>query len=320
MASQKRHVTYIPVEYSGKRFDQALAAVFPGFSRSRLQQWIQQGHVHVDKRLPKSSERVHGGERVEILVPQTMEALWEPQAIPLDVVYEDDQLLVINKPAGIVVHPGPGNRDGTLLNAVLHYAPQLQTVSRGGIVHRLDKETSGLLVVAKTEATRLKLIRELQKRRVKREYVALVNGVMVAGGEVQAPIGRHPRYRTRMAVNTRGKPAVSHYRVMARYRAHTLVHIHLESGRTHQIRVHMAHIGYPIVGDPVYGGRLRIPSAANERLTQALRGFRRQALHAVTLGLVHPVTGNSMEWTAPMPDDMKSLIEVLEEDARQHKK
>ncbi|MFQ5937370.1 MAG: 23S rRNA pseudouridine(1911/1915/1917) synthase RluD [Acidiferrobacterales bacterium] len=318
-ATQKRLAAYIPIEHAGKRFDQALAAVFPDFSRSRLQQWIRDGYVRLNSRLPKSSDRVEGGEAVEIAVPEMPQQLWEAQSIPLDVVYEDDDLLVINKPAGMVAHPGRGNRDRTLLNALLHCAPQLEVVTRAGIVHRLDKETSGLLVVAKTEPTRLKLVRQLQKRRVKRGYLVLVNGVMIAGGEIEAPIGRHPRHRTRMAVNVRGKPAISHYRVKAKYRAHTLVQVHLESGRTHQIRVHMAHIGYPVVGDPVYGGRLRIPPAAGGRLTDALRSFRRQALHAARLALIHPVTGEHMEWTAPVPEDMQRLIAALEEDARQSK-
>ncbi|MCZ6576166.1 MAG: 23S rRNA pseudouridine(1911/1915/1917) synthase RluD [Acidiferrobacterales bacterium] len=310
----------IPIEYAGKRFDQALAAVFPDFSRSRLQQWIREGNVRLSDRLPKSSEKVAGGETVELRIPELVEPAWRPQPIAVTVVYEDETLLVIDKPAGLVAHPGPGNRDGTLLNALLYHLPQLETVARAGIVHRLDKDTSGLMVVAKTEPVRLRLIKQLQKHDVKREYVALVNGVMVAGGEIEAPIGRHPRHRTRMAVNARGKRAVSHYRVKAKYRAHTLVQIQLESGRTHQIRVHMAHIGYPIVGDPVYGGRLRIPPAAGDRLRQALRGFKRQALHAAKLGLVHSATGKTMEWTTPLPEDMRELIAVLEEDARQHGK
>ncbi len=305
----------IPSEYAGKRFDQALAAVFPDFSRSRLQQWIREGNVRLGQRLPKSSERVAGGEAVELRIAESTAPEWQPQPIAVNVVYEDDILLVINKPAGLVVHPAPGNRDGTLLNAVLHHAPQLEAVARAGIVHRLDKDTSGLMVVAKTEPVRLRLIKQLQKHDIKRIYAALVNGVMVAGGEIAAPIGRHPRQRTRMAVNARGKPAISHYRVKAKYRAHTLVQIRLESGRTHQIRVHMAHIGYPIVGDPVYGGRLRLPPAAGERLAQTLRGFKRQALHAAELGLVHPATGETLVWTAALPKDMKELIEVLEEDA-----
>lgn len=312
--SVKKLSARIPFEYAGKRLDRALTALFPGFSRSRLQQWVRDGHIRLGSKLPKSSDKVEGGEAVEIEVPDTPKQSWQAQALPLKVVYEDDQLLVIDKPAGVVAHPGPGNRDGTLLNAVLYHAPGLEVVPRAGIVHRLDKETSGLLVVAKTEPARLQLVEQLRTRRLKREYIALVNGVMIAGGEIDAPIGRHPRHRTRMAVNVRGKPAISHCRVEKKYRAHTLVRIHLESGRTHQIRVHMAHIGYPVVGDPVYAGRLRIPPASGERLDETLRSFRRQALHAVKLGLVHPTSGRTMEWTTPLPNDMQALIDALEAD------
>jgi 23S rRNA pseudouridine1911/1915/1917 synthase len=255
-----------------------------------------------------------GGEVVELRIPESTAPQWQPQPIAVNVVYEDDILLVINKPAGLVVHPAPGNRDGTLLNAVLHHAPQLKAVARAGSALATTIRPEVSLSKRCTMPARLRLIKQLQKHEIKRMYTALVNGVMVAGGEIVAPIGRHPRRRTRMAVNARGKPAVSHYRVKAKYRAPTLVQIQLESGRTHQIRGHMTHIGYPIVGDPVYGGRLRLPPAAGERLVQALRGFRRQALHAAKLSLVHPVTGEAMEWTAPLPQDMKELIEVLEED------
>lgn len=308
----------IPTEYAGKRVDQTLAALFPDFSRSRLQQWVREGYIRLGSKLPRSSDKVKGGEAIEIELPEIQQPSWEAEAIPLHIAYEDDHVLVINKPAGMVMHPGPGNRDHTLLNAALHHSPGLQSVARAGIVHRLDKDTSGLLVVAKTESIRLRLIGYLQKRHLKREYLALAQGVMIAGGDIEAPIGRHPRQRTRMAVNVRGKPAISHYRLKAKYRAHTLVQVDLESGRTHQVRVHLAHIGYPVVGDPVYGGRLRIPPAAGERLTQALRGFRRQALHAVKLGLVHPVSGEAMEWTAPVPQDMQALINALEDDAKEH--
>lgn len=319
MTAQRRIVN-IPAAYAGKRLDQALAALCPDLSRSRIQQWIEAGYVRLDATQPRRADKVKGGETVELYIPEVPEQPWQAQAIALNVVYEDEHLLVVDKPAGMVAHPAPGNRDGTLLNALLHHDAALHAVARAGIVHRLDKDTSGLLVVAKSEPVRLRLVAELRDRRLTREYLAVVNGVMIAGGEIEAPIGRHPRQRTRMAVAVRGKQAVSHYRVKQRFRAHTLVRVELESGRTHQIRVHLAHIGFPIFGDPVYGGRARIPPNCSEHLTQVLRRFRRQALHAARLGLIHPVSGERMQWTAPVPQDMQELINALQEDAREHKK
>ncbi|HEY8553474.1 MAG TPA: 23S rRNA pseudouridine(1911/1915/1917) synthase RluD [Burkholderiales bacterium] len=317
MSEAKRWTAEIPPEYAGRRLDQALAALFPDVTRSQLQQWIEAGRVLVGGRAPRKRDRVKGGEAVVIDVPPSDSA---PVAedIALDIVHEDDDLLVLNKPPGLVVHPGAGNPRGTLLNALLHHAPALAQLPRAGIVHRLDKDTSGLLVVAKAERARQALIRALAAREVKREYVALVNGVMVAGGTVEAPIGRHPVERTRMAVTGRGKAAVTHYRVLKKYRAHTLVQVSLESGRTHQIRVHLAHIRYPIVGDPVYGGRPRIPPAADPALAEQLRAFRRQALHAAKLALVHPTTGRELRWAASVPPDMAALMELLAADARAH--
>ena len=307
----------VPEALHGKRLDAALAALLPDRSRSSLQQLVREGHVRLDDRSPECSDKVAAGSRIEMELPEPAEVSWKAQPIPLEVVHEDEALLVINKPPGMVVHPGAGNPEGTLLNAVMHHAPPLAAVPRAGIVHRLDKDTSGLLVVAKTDAVRLRLVRELQARRIKREYLALVRGVVHAGGSIAAPIGRHPVHRTRMSVQRRGKEATSHYTVKTAYRSHTLLRVRLESGRTHQIRVHMAHIGHPVVGDPVYGGRRetgvkgQTPGAA-----ELLRGFRRQALHAERLGLCHPETGESMEWTAPMPPDMRALVEALEADAR----
>ncbi len=306
----------IPAEYAGRRLDQALAALFPDITRTQLQQWIEAGQVALDRRQPRKRDKVSGGETVEIQVPAPTVSESRPEATPLDVVYEDDELLVVNKPPGLVVHPGAGNREHTLLNALLHHYPPAAQLPRAGIVHRLDKDTSGLLVVAKTERTRQRLIRALAKRTVEREYVAIVNGVLVAGGNIDAPIGRHAHDRLRMAVTESGKPAATQYRVLKRYRAHTLLQLKLESGRMHQIRVHMAHLHFPIVGDPVYGGRLRLPKGAGERLTEALRGFKRQALHAAKLALVHPVTGERMQWAASVPADMGALMEALAEDAR----
>ncbi len=306
----------IPREYAGKRLDQALAALFPDITRSQLQQWIADGRVTLDDRVPRKRDKVAGGEAVEIRPPPPADPGWRAQAIPLEIVHEDEDLLVINKPPGLVVHPGAGNREGTMLNALLHHAPPLAQLPRAGIVHRLDKNTSGLLVVAKTEHARRNLIKQLQARTLTREYLAIVSGVMIAGGTVEAPIGRHQRDRTRMTVRTRGKPAISHYRVKKKYRAHTLVQVTLESGRTHQIRVHLAHLKFPVVGDPVYGGRLKIPKGCSEHLKNTLRNFKRQALHAVKLALAHPTSGKKMQWAVSVPGDMGELMEALAEDAK----
>lgn len=300
------------------RLDQALAELFSGYSRARLQQWIRNGQVTVDSRRLRARDKVFGGERVEVMTTLDDEVSSQPQPIPLAVVHEDEFLLVIDKPAGLVVHPAAGNLDGTMLNALLHHAPELVHVPRAGIVHRLDKDTSGLLVVARTLKAQAHLVEQLQERAFEREYEAVAVGVMTAGGRVDAPIGRHPVDRKRMAVTTRGKEAVTHYRVAERFRAHTHVKVRLETGRTHQIRVHLAHIHYPLLGDPVYGGRLRIPRDSDERLADTLRNFKRQALHAARLGLVHPESGERMEWHAPLPVDMTALLAVLHEDRMAH--
>ncbi len=305
-----------PPEHAGKRLDQALAMLFPEFTRSQLQQWIADGRVRIGGVQPRKRDRIRGGERVEIDVPTAPVTTAAAQDIPLDLVYEDAELLVINKPPGLVVHPGAGNREGTLMNALLHHAPALAALPRAGIVHRLDKDTSGLLVVAKTERARQHLIAQLAARTVEREYVALVDGVLIAGGTVAAAIGRHRRDRTRMAVSRGGREAISHYRVLKKYRVHTLVQVQLESGRTHQIRVHMAHLHHPVVGDPVYGGRLRLPKGCSELLAEQLRGFKRQALHAVKLSLIHPASGKKMSWAASVPADMGALMAALADDAK----
>lgn len=308
----------VPDELAGRRLDQVLAELFPDFSRSRLQQWVKDGSVLVNGKPMRPRDKLHGGEDVVLQVTLEAETAFEPEPIPLDIVYEDDTILVINKPAGLVVHPAAGNWRGTLLNALLHHAPQLATVPRAGIVHRLDKETTGLLVVAKTLEAQTSLVEQLQARSFTREYDAVVNGVLTGGGTVDAPMGRHPVDRKRMAVvRSGGKPAVTHYRVEERFRAHTHLKIRLETGRTHQIRVHMAHLRYPLVGDPVYGGRLRLPPASGEQLQEMLRRFPRQALHASRLGLQHPKTGEYMEWQAELPQDMQQLIAVLREDRGQ---
>lgn len=305
----------VPPEHAGSRLDQVLAQLFSEFSRSRLQQWVKEGAVLVDGRVLRPRDKLLGGE--SITVNAAVEAVDEvrPQAIALNVVYEDDAILVIDKPAGLVVHPGAGNPEGTLQNALLHHAPALAGVPRSGIVHRLDKDTSGLMVAAKTLQAHKALVDQLQARTVKREYLALVNGTFTAGGRIEAPVGRHPRDRIRMAVVDTGREAVTHYRIQQRYQAHTLLLAALETGRTHQIRVHMAHIGHPLVGDPLYGGRLQLPKGATETVREALRGFRRQALHATRLALQHPASGEEMGWEAPPPDDMQVLLNTLEQEA-----
>jgi 23S rRNA pseudouridine1911/1915/1917 synthase len=305
----------IDQELAGKRLDQVLPLLFPDFSRSRLQQWIKQGQVTLDGKACRIRDKVVGGERVELAARLEDQVECQPQAIELEIIFEDEQILVVNKPVGLVVHPAAGNPDGTLQNALLHHDAELIQLPRAGIVHRLDKETSGLLVVAKTPGAHRSLIEQLQAREIKREYRALACGVMTAGGTVDQPIGRHPSQRIKMAVVRSGKPAVTHYRVIERFRAHTYLKVFLETGRTHQIRVHMAHIHYPLIGDPLYGGRLKLPAGATEALRHQLQTFRRQALHARQLGLKHPLSGEWMEWQAPIPADMEELLEALREDA-----
>lgn len=302
-------------ELAGRRVDQALPLLFPDFSRTRLQHWVKEGWVTLDgKTVSRPRDKLAGGELVELEAHLEDQVACRPEPIALDIVYQDEALIVIDKRPGLVVHPAVGNRDGTLQNALLHLDPDLIQLPRAGIVHRLDKETSGLLVVARTPAAYKSLVEQLQAREIKREYRALAMGVMTAGGRVEQPIGRHPVHRTRMAVVVSGKPAVTHYRILQRFPAHTWLRVNLETGRTHQIRVHMAHIRHPLVGDPVYGGRLRLPPGIGDDLKQALRRFRRQALHARRLGLVHPLTGEWIEWEAPLPEDIESLLTRLRED------
>jgi len=305
----------IPPEAAGRRLDQALAELFPDYSRSRLKSWIDAGQVLVDGAQPRPRDKVLGGERVAVDAELADEVPVVAQPIDLDIVHEDAAVIVIHKPAGLVVHPGAGNPDRTLQNALLAHDPSLSVLPRAGIVHRLDKDTSGLLVVARTLAAHTELVRLLEAREVHREYEAVCCGVMTGGGTVEAPIGRHPVDRLKMAIREDGRESVTHYRVIERFRAHTHVRVLLETGRTHQIRVHLAHIGYPIVGDPTYGRRLAVPKGATARLQAALRGFRRQALHAARLGFPHPVTGEELSFTAPLPADMQDLLDALREDA-----
>jgi len=288
--------------------------LFPDYSRSRLQGWIKDGSLLVDGEVKRTRDIVLGGERLELDAEREIQGEWQAEAIDLDIIYEDDALLVINKPAGLVVHPAAGHQDGTLLNALLHHAPELAKVPRAGIVHRLDKDTTGLMVVAKTIEAQTDLVAQLQARTVSREYECVVIGVMTAGGKVDQPIARHGTQRQKMAVVAGGKTAISHYRVINRFRAHTHVKVKLETGRTHQIRVHMSYIHFPLVGDPVYGGRLRIPPGASPELIKELREFPRQALHARRLELEHPTDGRHMSWQVPLPADMQHLLALLRED------
>lgn len=304
----------VPSELGGQRLDQIAAQLFAEHSRSRLAAWIKDGRLTVDGEVLRPRDIVHGGSLLELNAEQEAQGEWVAQDIELNIVYEDDQLLVLDKPAGLVVHPAAGHADGTLLNALLHHVPDLINVPRAGIVHRLDKDTTGLMVVAKTLQAQTRLVEQLQKRSVSRIYEAIVIGVITAGGKIDAPIGRHGQQRQRMAVVEGGKPAVSHYRVLERFRSHTHTRIKLETGRTHQIRVHMSHIGFPLVGDPVYGGRFRIPPAASQTLVQALKDFPRQALHARFLELDHPLTGQRMRWESPLPDDFVWLLTLLRQD------
>ncbi|MEM8329332.1 23S rRNA pseudouridine(1911/1915/1917) synthase RluD [Morganella morganii] len=319
MAQEIQLTATINESQLGQRLDQALAELFPDYSRSRIKEWILDDRVQVNGRLVnKPKEKMLGGEQISIdaLIDEDMR--FEPQNLPLNIVYEDDHILVINKPGDFVVHPGAGNPDGTVLNALLYHYPDIADVPRAGIVHRLDKDTTGLMVVAKTVPAQTRLVESLQLREITREYEAVANGRMTAGGKVEEPISRHPTKRTHMAVNPMGKPAVTHYRVMEHFRAHTRLRLRLETGRTHQIRVHMAHINHPLVGDQLYGGRPRPLKGASDEFRDALREFDRQALHATMLRLYHPITGIQMEWHAPIPDDMVKLIEVLKADAQEH--
>lgn len=303
----------IPHDLGGQRLDVALQKMLPEHSRSRLQAWIKEGLVTVDNQPSTSKTKVWGGERVVVEVQAKPEQYaFKAQDIPLNIVFEDDHILVINKPAGMVVHPAAGNWEGTLLNALLFHAPQLHDVPRAGIVHRLDKDTSGLLVVAKTLNAQTHLVRQLQARTVKREYRAIVWGQLWRNGTVDQPIGRDPRSRTKMAINRMGKPAVTRYEILERFSVQTYLRCNLETGRTHQIRVHMQFLKAPLVGDPIYGYRGIVPiRAMTQTLRDAVSKFNRQALHAIKLGLIHPATNEFVEWQIELADDMKELLEAM---------
>ena len=317
MTGPIRQTLLIPPAHAGQRLDQALAVLLPEYSRTRIKDWIEGGQVLINGGPLRPKDRVIGGERVEIDATLEDAVTVRPQSIGLDIVYQDTQLIVVNKPAGLVVHPGAGNMAGTLQNALLHFDPSLSVLPRAGIVHRLDKDTTGVLVVARTLEAHTALVRMLEAREVSREYEAVCVGVMTGGGTVDAPIDRHPVDRLRQTVRQSGREAVTHYRVLQKYRGHTHVRVQLETGRTHQIRVHMAHIRYPLVGDRIYGGRAILPKGASPTLIEALQGFKRQALHAAKLSFEHPGTGKLLECEAPLPGDMRELLRVLTADAKQ---
>jgi 23S rRNA pseudouridine1911/1915/1917 synthase len=308
------HALTLAPEAAGLRFDQALAQALPQYSRARLKTWIESGSVQVDGRPLRGKDRVLGGEQVRIRAELPSPGRVEAEAMPLTVVFRDRALLVIDKPAGLVVHPGAGNARHTLQNALLALDPKLALVPRAGLVHRLDKDTSGLLVIARTPEAHTALVAAMAAREITREYLALCTGVMSGGGTIDEPIGRHRTLRTRMAVRSDGRPAITHYRIERRFRAHTLVRVTLETGRTHQIRVHLAHLGFPVVGDPMYGGRRRMPKGCSPALAAELQSFPRQALHAALLRLTHPLTRREHEWCSPLPDDMQRLLAALEAD------
>ena len=295
----------------GRRLDQVASELFSDFSRARLQTWIKGGQLRVDGQQQVPKQKLLGGETLTVDVHLEPEGDWQAENIPLKILYEDNHIIVLNKPTNFVVHPAAGNRSGTMLNALLYHCPQLESVPRAGIVHRLDKDTTGLMVVAKTLQAHTDLVAQLQARTVKREYEAVVTGVMTGGGVVDQPIGRHQIQRTKMAVISDGKEARTHYSVLERFEGHSHVRLRLETGRTHQIRVHMAHIGFPIVGDDTYAGRFRIHKGVTPELRDAVQNFGRQALHARELGLIHPATGEMVSWASELPDDMQSLLAAL---------
>ena len=302
----------VPASLAGGRLDQIASELFADYSRSRLQTWIKSGDLRVNGEIRKTRDKLYGGELLSLTAEPEEQGDWQAEPMDLDIVFEDEHIIVINKPAGLVVHPAAGNYTGTLLNGLLHYCPDLIAVPRAGIVHRLDKDTTGLMVVAKTLAAHTDLVAQLAERTVSREYEAVLIGVMTGGGKVDAPLGRHPKQRKKMAVlDLGGKEAITHYRLIKRFSSHTHVRLKLETGRTHQIRVHMAHIQYPLVGDFTYAGRFRIPKGVNDELLDCLRDFKRQALHAAKLGLVHPNTGDYVEWTCDLPEDMQILLKTM---------
>ncbi|MBA2710569.1 MAG: 23S rRNA pseudouridine(1911/1915/1917) synthase RluD [Tatlockia sp.] len=307
----------IPRDYHGQRLDIVLAQLFPDFSRSQLSAWLKEGAITLNKGKSKPKDKVLGGEELNMEIDfekfNPYQDSYLPEAIPLDIVYEDEQVIVINKPAGLVVHPGAGNREHTLVNALLHHHGDLQYLPRAGIIHRLDKETTGLLVCAKTLPAHTNLIRQMQAREIQRHYQTLVQGHLISGGKIETCYGRHPRNRLKMAVCTQGREAITHYSIRKQYQDFTLLEVQLMTGRTHQIRVHMAHINHPVVGDPLYGGRIRFPSQATDELREIFRSFSRQALHASKLAFKQPESEIVLTFEVPLPDDFKTLLNALDE-------
>ena len=306
----------VPIQCHGMRLDQVAAELFPDYSRNRLATWIKEGRLMVDGRMVKPRDKATASAQVTLMVTHEPVIDWQPQRLPLDIIFEDEHILVVNKPAGVVVHPAAGHADGTLVNALLAHAPELDALPRGGIVHRLDKETSGIMFVARTSLAHKSLVAQLSERTVSRTYCAVCTGALTGGGKIDAPIDRHPTARTKMAVVADGKPAVTHYRIAHRFKHYTQLQVNLETGRTHQIRVHMAHRKWPLIGDPVYGGRQRVPAGASDLLISTLRGFPRQALHAQALEFEHPASGDWMEFETDLPDDLVNRLEVLEREDR----
>ena len=304
----------VPEHLDGQRLDIVAVALFSDYSRSKLQQWIKTGHLSADGQCFRPKEPVYEGMRLRLAVEITDQERWEPEDLPIDRVYEDNDLVVVNKPAGLVVHPGAGNPQGTLLNALLFHVPETAKLPRAGIVHRIDKDTSGLLVVAKTLEAQNSLVQQLQARTMQREYEAIIEGLITLGGKVDEPIGRHPTNRLKMSVVRSGKPAVTHYRIAEKFAGNTHIRVTLETGRTHQIRVHMAHKKHPLVGDSLYAGRGRLPKNVSSELREAIRSFPRQALHAAKLALVHPSRDETMAWHSPLPDDFQMLLTMLREE------
>lgn len=303
----------LPEHLAGLRLDKALAELLPEYSRARLQTWIKEGAVTINNKPTRTRTLVQPGDAINLNATLPPDETWEPEAIPLDIIHQDEDIIIINKPANMVVHPAAGNFSGTLVNALLHHFPELAEIPRAGIVHRLDKDTTGLLAIARSITAHTSLVQQLQTRTMKREYRALVVGHVVAGNTIDAPLGRHPHQRTKMAVNKKGKPAITHYRVLEKLDQYTLLKVHLDTGRTHQIRVHMAHIHHPIVGDQTYNPRQLIVKGLTEEQRNALQQFPRQALHAYQLGLTHPTTQQSLSWIAPLPEDMTQLIDLLKD-------
>lgn len=318
MSEQIQQIILVPDELGNKRFDQIAVQLFPDFSRARLQTWIKSGQLLVDGQNRQPKDKLVGGENLSLNVTMQAEGEWLPEDIPLDIVFEDDHIIILNKPTNLVVHPAAGNLTGTLLNGLLHHCPSLQNIPRAGIVHRLDKNTTGLMVVAKTLQAQNNIVVQLQSREMGREYEAVILGTLTGGGTVNEAIARHDKDRTKMSVHPTGKEAITHYRVLQQFPSHSHVRLKLETGRTHQIRVHMSHIQHPLVGDTTYGGKVRFAKGVTAELRDVLRLFPRQALHAKRLELYHPASNKLMHWEVALPDDMIELLEELSYDATRH--